>query len=580
MLTHCPCDSIPQARGGRRRLESSSLHNRLISGDRICLDRSNRDVSISRVSLFGANSGSRLARSDASCGDQTDAIPIASHWRWTAVPLVCFFAAIIAVFWQTVWSILNTWYSSRTFSHGFLIPPLVLYLAWIRRGRVAALEAKPNYWVFPLLMIPSFVWLLGNLGDVRILQQFALVSILVGTVWAVLGTAVARALWFPLAFLFFAVPFGESLIGPLQDFTARFAVAALRLSNVPVVLENRTIAVPSGPWVVAEACSGIRYLISSLVLGLIYASLVYKSRSRRILFVVASIVVPIVANGIRAYGIVLLGYLTDNKLAAGVDHIIYGWVFFTAVQLLLFSIGFKWREPTSAEIENTRLSHPLQIVANQDAYSAKAATIAAMCAFILVASAPVVAARLWSRHTATEPAGGQPTVVVSAPWQPVPAYDTSWTPALQHVDSSSSQSYVSAGHRVDVYLARYSEGHPVELVSGYNLVSSPKTWQEVGRGVRNATIDGKNTSVLWNLIQSGFASRMVWICYWVAGQYTANPTKVKFLEAKARLLGQPANVAVIVLAADYEPGGWDSGSDIQDFLSHTLLSAAVQPDVK
>ena len=171
-------------------------------------------------------------------------------------------------------------------------------------------------------------------------------------------------------------------------------------------------------------------------------------------------------------------------------------------------------------------------------------------------------------------------MMVSGPWQPVPAYDTSWTPSLQHVDSASSQSYVSGGHRVDVYLARYSEGHPVELVSGYNLVSSPKTWQGVARGVRNATIDGQNTSVSWSLIQSGFASRIVWTWYGVAGQYTASPTKVKFLEAKARLLGQPANAAVIVLAADYEPGEADPGTELQNFLLHTSLSPAIGPAVK
>src|SRR6185437_6887551 len=101
-------------------------------------------------------------------------------------------------------------------------------------------------------------------------------------------------------FLFFAVPFGEAVIGPLQDFTAHFAVIGLRLSRVPVILENRTIWVPSGPWVVAEACSGIRYLISSLVLGLVYVSLVYRSKRRRILFLLASVALPILANGFRA----------------------------------------------------------------------------------------------------------------------------------------------------------------------------------------------------------------------------------------------------------------------------------------
>src|SRR5579872_1801751 len=260
-------------------------------------------------------------------------------WRKLAVLLGALSAAFLALFWPTAWSIGETWYSSRTFSHGFLIVPMFLYLVWVRRDRLAALRPRPNYWGVPVLLLLCGIWLGASLGEVRVLQQFALVAMLDVLVWIALGTEVIRALWFPLAFLFFAVPFGEAAIGPLQDFTAHFAVAALGLSRVPVLLESRTIWVPSGPWVVAEACSGIRYLISSLVLGLIYASLVYRSRKRRALFVLASVAVPILANGIRAYGIILLAYLSNNRLAVGVDHIIYGWIFFTAIQLLLFSIG-------------------------------------------------------------------------------------------------------------------------------------------------------------------------------------------------------------------------------------------------
>jgi exosortase len=135
-------------------------------------------------------------------------------------------------------------------------------------------------------------------------------------IWVNLGPDVVRALRFPLAFLVFLVPFGRSLIAPLQDYTAWFAVHALTLSRVPVILEHRTLSLPSGAWTVAEACSGIRYLISSVVLGLLYASVVYRSPKRRAIFVAASIAVPIAANGARAYGSILLAHLTDNRFAA------------------------------------------------------------------------------------------------------------------------------------------------------------------------------------------------------------------------------------------------------------------------
>ena len=347
-----------------------------------------------------------LVISNADAGEETGGVSIPAHWRWPALLMVCLIVATIGFFWQTAWLVGNTWYSSRTFSHGFLVLPLAVYLVWIRRHRIVASRPKPNYWGLPFLAILAFAWLLANLGDVRIVQQFALVSILVVTVWLVLGSVVTRALWFPLAFLFFSVPFGESLISPLQDLTARVAVTGLRLSNVPVILEHRTISVPSGPWVVAEACSGIRYLISSFVLGLIYASLVYKSRRRRILFVLASIGVPILANGIRAYGIILLAYLTDNRLAVGVDHIVYGWIFFTGLQLLLFGLRLKWRETTHVATES-KSSSGANVAAGREEHSPSSVSTAAISALILIAAAPLVSARLWSRRPLLMPFDSQ-----------------------------------------------------------------------------------------------------------------------------------------------------------------------------
>lgn len=495
----------------------------------------------------------------------TLSIPLASYWRKPGILLGALFAAVLPLFWQTVDSIVKTWYSSRTFSHGFLIVPMALYLVWIRRQRVAGMRPKPNYWGLPLLLALSGVWLLAALGDVRIVQEFALVAILDALIWTVFGTSVVRALWFPLAFLFFAVPFGESVVGPLQDFTAHFAVAALGLSRVPAILESRTIWVPSGPWVIAEACSGIRYLISSIVLGLVYASLVYRSRRRRALFILASIAVPIVANGLRAYGIILLGYLTDNRLAAGVDHIIYGWIFFTAVQLLLFTAGLKWRElPTEKPVGTPRQDAATGTVGN----SLRKVVVASIVAIVLVGLGPL-AEDLLARRAAEGPLM-QLTPVVNGPWRAVPSLDSTWAPLL-HASSELNRSYVSDAGRVDLHLATYSGGQKTELVSGYNRVSDPKLWSEFAGGYRNLLMGGQTTNVRWDLVQSGSGPRLVWTWYCIQGKSTANDTEVKSLQAKARLLGQPAATAVISLSTSYLLDPSEAASRMEDFLHHTSL---------
>src|SRR5690606_32354628 len=131
----------------------------------------------------------------------------------------------------------------------------------------------------------------------------------------------------------------------------------------PVFREGLHFTLPTGRWSVVEACSGLRYLIASLALGVLYAYLQFRTLRYRLAFVALAILVPIVANWVRAYGIVMLGHVSNMKIAAGADHLIYGWVFFGMVMALLFWIGSRWREPAlpvtaSAGQDATRTFEP------------------------------------------------------------------------------------------------------------------------------------------------------------------------------------------------------------------------------
>ncbi len=169
--------------------------------------------------------------------------------------------------------------------------------------------------------------------------------------WTLLGAQFVWAAFFPLMFLLFAVPMGEFLIQPLMGVTADFTVAMLQATGIPVYREGMFFSIPSGDWSVVEGCSGLRYLIASITLGVLYAYLTYRSWKRRLLFSIAAMIVPVFANSGRAYMIVMIAHLSDMKLALGVDHYIYGWVFFGIVMLLLFWIGSFWREDDQPEPE-------------------------------------------------------------------------------------------------------------------------------------------------------------------------------------------------------------------------------------
>ncbi|HZX31541.1 MAG TPA: exosortase A, partial [Rhodocyclaceae bacterium] len=237
---------------------------------------------------------------------------------------------------------------SETFAHGFLVVPIVLWLVWRQRDELAGLSPCPDHRALWAVLPIGLLWLAGSLVGSNAASQFALVALAATAVWALLGRQVARRLAFPLGFLFFAVPCGEFLLPVLMEWTARFTVLGLRLTGVPVYREGLDFVIPSGNWSVVEACSGIRYLIASVMVGTLFAYLNFRSIKRRLAFVAISAAVPLVANWVRAYLIVMIGHLSGNRLAHGVDHLIYGWVFFGVVVGLLLLAGSRFREEGGA----------------------------------------------------------------------------------------------------------------------------------------------------------------------------------------------------------------------------------------
>ena len=253
------------------------------------------------------------------------------------------------------------------------------------------------------MAVVAGMWLLADLVTVNAATQFALVAMLVMAVPAMLCLAVAKAILFPLLFLFFAVPFGEFLLPMLMEHTADFTVAALRLSGVPVYREGLRFVIPTGSWSVVEACSGVRYLIASFMVGTLFAYLNYRSTTRRVVCMAGSVVGRIVANWLRAYMIVMLGHLSGNTIAVGVDHLIYGWVFFGVVIMILYLIGARWAEPDAA---------PAAATAAQPGEAGHTASGGAFAA-VLLASVALLALPQWTSATLQRAnAGAAPPVLV------------------------------------------------------------------------------------------------------------------------------------------------------------------------
>ncbi|MDP2004488.1 MAG: exosortase A, partial [Rubrivivax sp.] len=239
----------------------------------------------------------------------------ATPWRHPLAALGLVLVALLLLYRDTFGAMAAIWMRSDTFAHAVLVPPITLWLVWRQRAALRPYVPTPAPWMLLPMALTAGVWLLGDLAGVNAVTQLCVTALLVMAVPAVLGLAITRQIAFPLAFLFFMVPIGEFLMPVMMDRTADFTVAALRLSGVPVFREGLNFVIPSGSWSVVEACSGVRYLIASFMVGTLFAYLNYSSPRRRLLFAVVAVLVPVVANWLRAYMIVMLGHLSGNTLA-------------------------------------------------------------------------------------------------------------------------------------------------------------------------------------------------------------------------------------------------------------------------
>jgi len=470
-------------------------------------------------------------------------------WRPALLALAVSLGCLLTLYGETAVSMVAIWWRSETFAHGMLIAPIALYMIWIRRTEIAYRTPRCEPLGLTGLLLLGCVWLVARTADVLVLQQFALVAMIPTLVYTLLGSQVIWALAFPLAYLFFMVPFGEGLVAPLQDFTALFTVEALRLTDIPVYWEGRFITIPTGKFEVAEACSGLRYLIASLALGCLYAYLNYRTLWRRLLFIALAMVVPVLANGVRAYGIVMIAHLSDMRLAVGVDHLIYGWIFFGVVILLLFWLGSFWRE-----VEPVTPPAPVAGEPARGHQSAAKLWATAAAGILVLALAPAAVAWMGG---AVPPAPAVLTAPVATPPWRGPAVAEGdraadrWMPQFQGASAILHKRYWLDEQPVHLYIAYYHQQQQgAELINSRNTLYDSEHWFYLSKS--DVTPAAAPHALTATQIGSGSRKQLIWHWYWVSGRTTTVPGIVKLLEGFDRLRGAWQGSALVAVAAEVD----------------------------
>jgi exosortase len=235
----------------------------------------------------------------------------------------------------------HQWWTDPNFSHGFFVPVFALYVVWEKRHSLRAAQGAPSSWGLAVLLFSLCTLILGVLGAELFLSRVSLIMLLVGIVLFLQGWGMLRALMFPLAFLLLMVPIPSIILNqitfPLQILASKLSAWTLPLLGVPVLREGNVINLPAMPLEVADACSGIRSLLSLTCLAVMYGYLLEKRIGIRVILALASIPIAVAANGLRIVGTGLLVQYWDPEKAEGFFHAFSGWLIFVVSLLMLFA---------------------------------------------------------------------------------------------------------------------------------------------------------------------------------------------------------------------------------------------------
>lgn len=433
---------------------------------------------------------------------------------------------------DTFASIVDKWLTDAAFSHGFLIPPISLWLAWRKRAALAAAPLLPSLLGVVAMLLCTLAWAVARGSGVLVVEQFAVVAMIPALVLAALGWPATRVLIVPLAFLLFMVPFGRGIVPVLMQATADVSTLLLQWTGVPVYRSHMHISIPSGSFEVARACSGLNYFTTSLVLGVIYAYVNYRGWLKRSACVAAFVVIPVILNSLRVYFTILVSHLTEMRFGPGAEHVTFGRIFFVVMMLALFWIGRRWHDEIPAA----------HVAPGGSARGAAAPWISwwplPLACFIALTGPPFVATSVAraSEHLADrERLASMPAA--AAGWRGPLDATGRWRPLyLGGLVERQAMYETSNDPPVDVFVSVYGLGTSVgaEMIS-YSNVIFPEEHESLAMEQHRVVTMPDGTSLKMREVVAGYneSRRLVWHWYVVGEQSVVNPFAAKALEALA-----------------------------------------------
>ena len=475
--------------------------------------------------------------------------PLPAVWRQPLLALALTWLALPLLFLRDWAAMFDQWWNISTYTHVLLIPPIIGWLVWQRLPQLGRMV--PQGW-WPGLVLFGFavlLWALGALANFNLARQTGAVAMLITSALAVLGPKLGRALFFPLFYMIFLVPFGDDLVPALQMVTAKMTIALVHFTQIPATIDGVFINTPAGLFEVAEACSGVKFLIAMIAFGVLACHVCFRSWKRRAGFMALCIVAPILANGVRAWGTIYLAQHIGAEAAGGIDHIIYGWLFFALVIAVVIAMGWRFfdRDAAAPMVD-------LAAIEASPLFARLAAMQIGLRPALLAMALVVLAGTGWAK--AADRLAAQLPAQVHLPqvpgWQRIDyAPATPWEPRASGAEHRLLGRYAdSKGHQIDVFFALYANQSSTRKAGGFGegALTPGTAWQWLSPGppVADAQTD--------RLRADTAVERLAETRYRTGALLTGSNARLKLANVRDRLLLRAEPTMLLILSAENAQG--------------------------
>jgi exosortase A len=473
---------------------------------------------------------------------------------------------LLLLYRETVVYLVGLWNELKIgeYGHGYLILAISGYLILRNQRAISPLTPCPNYSALLMILAASLLWMLAVLVDVLVMQSVSLLLLVLAIVWTMLGNQVTGKLLLPILFIGFAIPVWFPLAPVLQELSADVVFRIIRVLGIPAFRQDNEIVLPAGTLSITEACSGLRYLLPAMALGVLYGYLNYRTFLARLAIVLISAGAAILLNIVRVFIVVYLGYVTDMQHPFVDDHLALGWYLFGGMLVILLVVDVlvsrHHRPSDPAGAEGNKFSPPVSCG------KGKLQQMIILAAGAMLLSAGPAAVH-WVSH---EPPLENTRVELELPsgtggWIGPVGSDNDWMPEYRGA-ISRKEAYRKGNENIELYVGFYpAQKQGEELINDLNRIGSKGVWHSLNP--RGRLYQAGERVVLEQLLERvGGERRLVWYWYRIAGQYTVNAYQAKALQVLGLLTGKP-QAFVTAISVNIDGDVADAREDLGEFVS-------------